>query len=652
MLEALDRGNLFLVPLDDRRQWYRYHQLFADVLRAHLLDEQPEQVPELHRRASEWYEQNGERSEAIRHALAGGDLERAADLVELAIPATEPGPTGGHAARLARGAARRAAPGAAGAEQRLCRVAPRQGRGRGRRGAPAGRRAVARRRRTRPRSTRSRLDGRGRRGGVPPPAGLDRRAPGRPGPDPRRRGRHHGPCPAGARPRRRGRPPRAGVAGPRSWPSPTGRPGISRPRVAGTPPAWRAWRRPGTSRTSSGARSPWPTSGSRRVACARRCASYERGLALATGQGGPVLRGAADMHVGISALLRERDDLEGARSTCCEAEELGEENGLPQNRYRSRVAMAAIRQAEGDLDGALELLAEAERLYVERLLPGCAPGRGPEGTRVDRPGEAVGGLGLGARARPVGGRRARATSTSSSTSRSPGCSWPEGDATVPTRHDRAATELLARLLAAAEDGERNGSVIEILVLQALAHQARGDVAGALTRWSARSRWPSRRATSASSSTKGQPMAALLKLAAKQRDRLGAMSRRLLAAAVTAEGPSAGRAAADRAAQRTGARGPAPPRERPRRPGHRPRAHGVADHRADAHQEHLRQARREQPAGSRPPCRRARPALALAGPPAHSVGLRPPGLAPRSHVEARESAVAVVSTNHHPAHHVW
>ena len=72
MLEALDRDNLFLVPLDDRRQWYRYHHLFADVLRAHLADEQPDHVAELHRRASAWYEQNGERPEAIRHALAAG----------------------------------------------------------------------------------------------------------------------------------------------------------------------------------------------------------------------------------------------------------------------------------------------------------------------------------------------------------------------------------------------------------------------------------------------------------------------------------------------------------------------------------------------------------------------------------------------------
>ncbi len=86
-LAALERGNLFLVPLDDRRRWYRYHQLFADVLQAHLRDEQPEQVPDLHRRASAWYEQNDEPSEAIRHALAAQDFGRAADLVELAIPA-------------------------------------------------------------------------------------------------------------------------------------------------------------------------------------------------------------------------------------------------------------------------------------------------------------------------------------------------------------------------------------------------------------------------------------------------------------------------------------------------------------------------------------------------------------------------------------
>jgi len=73
-LVALERANLFLVPLDDRRRWVRYHHLFADVLRAHLTEEQPQDLPELHRRASLWYEQNSEPSEAIRHAIAGRDF--------------------------------------------------------------------------------------------------------------------------------------------------------------------------------------------------------------------------------------------------------------------------------------------------------------------------------------------------------------------------------------------------------------------------------------------------------------------------------------------------------------------------------------------------------------------------------------------------
>ncbi|HET8629477.1 MAG TPA: hypothetical protein VFL91_18835, partial [Thermomicrobiales bacterium] len=83
-LAALERANLFVVPLDDKRHWYRYHQLFADVLRAHLLDERPGRVPDLHRRASAWHERRDLPDEAIRHALAADDAERAADLVERA----------------------------------------------------------------------------------------------------------------------------------------------------------------------------------------------------------------------------------------------------------------------------------------------------------------------------------------------------------------------------------------------------------------------------------------------------------------------------------------------------------------------------------------------------------------------------------------
>ena len=129
MLAALDRGNLFLVPLDDRRRWYRYHHLFADVLQARLLDEQPGQVPDLHRRASAWYEQNGEpagghRPRAGRRGFrAGGGPDRAGD------PGHAHNQAGSYGARLAQGAPRRGGPGQANAQ--LCR----------RRGAADGRRA-------------------------------------------------------------------------------------------------------------------------------------------------------------------------------------------------------------------------------------------------------------------------------------------------------------------------------------------------------------------------------------------------------------------------------------------------------------------------------------------------------------------------------
>ena len=87
-LEQLEAANLFVVPLDGDRRWYRYHQLFAEFLRRQLDQAQPGLAPVLHRRASIWYEQNGLMAEAIGHALAARDLERAADLVEAAAKAT------------------------------------------------------------------------------------------------------------------------------------------------------------------------------------------------------------------------------------------------------------------------------------------------------------------------------------------------------------------------------------------------------------------------------------------------------------------------------------------------------------------------------------------------------------------------------------
>ncbi len=86
LLERLERDNLFMVPLDDERRWYRYHHLFADVLQAHALTKRPNQVADWHRRASEWFAQQGARADAIRHALAAKDFTQAACLIELIRP--------------------------------------------------------------------------------------------------------------------------------------------------------------------------------------------------------------------------------------------------------------------------------------------------------------------------------------------------------------------------------------------------------------------------------------------------------------------------------------------------------------------------------------------------------------------------------------
>lgn len=82
MLEQLQRTNLFLIPLDDERRWYRYHHLFADVLQNRLRYSTPDSLAALHLRASDWYETAGLLDEAMHHALAAPDLTRAALIVE------------------------------------------------------------------------------------------------------------------------------------------------------------------------------------------------------------------------------------------------------------------------------------------------------------------------------------------------------------------------------------------------------------------------------------------------------------------------------------------------------------------------------------------------------------------------------------------
>jgi LuxR family maltose regulon positive regulatory protein len=88
VLRQLDGAHLFLVPLDDQREWYRYHRLFADFLRSHLRQDMPDLVADLHRRAAEWFQNKGLTAEAVGHALSAADFERAADLIEAVIETT------------------------------------------------------------------------------------------------------------------------------------------------------------------------------------------------------------------------------------------------------------------------------------------------------------------------------------------------------------------------------------------------------------------------------------------------------------------------------------------------------------------------------------------------------------------------------------
>ena len=206
--------------------------------------------------------------------------------------------------------------------------------------------------------------------------------------------------------------------------------------------------------------------------------TYEQALQQASAPGGIVLRGTADMYVGMSELHREGDDLHAATQQLLTSEALGEHTGLPQNPCRWCVAMARIREAQGALDGSRDLLDEAERLYIGDFFPNVRPvpaSKARVWVAQGRLGEALGwaheqGLSVDDDLRYLREFEhvtlARALLAQYESKRSEG-----------SIHQ--AIGLLQRLLRAAEEGDRTASVIEILVLQALAHQTRGDIPGAL-----------------------------------------------------------------------------------------------------------------------------------------------------------------------------
>ena len=81
-LEKLEHANLFIVPLDDERCWYRYHHLFAELLQQRVIQKHPDQLLTLHLKASDWFEENGLMDEAVDHAFQTGEIDHAVNLIE------------------------------------------------------------------------------------------------------------------------------------------------------------------------------------------------------------------------------------------------------------------------------------------------------------------------------------------------------------------------------------------------------------------------------------------------------------------------------------------------------------------------------------------------------------------------------------------
>jgi LuxR family transcriptional regulator, maltose regulon positive regulatory protein len=475
MLQQLERGNLFLVPLDDQRRWYRYHHLFADVLQARLLDEQPELVPQLHDRASRWYADNDDAAEAIRHAMSGGDVQRAADLVELSLPAVrrdrqepllrrwlEAIPEDVLRMRpvlcVAYAGSRLATAEVAGVDARLA-DAERwvEAMASAADGRPDGMVAVNEQElRWLPTWTAV------YRSGLALALG------------------DHGSTVVHARRALRLRHEEdlvalgAGTAliGLASWAQ-----GDLETTHGSYVACLDTFERAGHVADVMGIAI---TVGDIDVAWGRlgeALHTYQDAIRLADTLDDPP-RGIADMYVGMSAIHHARGNLAAARADLQRSKELGEHKGLPQNRYRWRVVMARVHEAEGDLDTALDLLDEADRFYVGDFSPRVRPIPAVM-ARVRIKQGRLGDVREWARREGVSARDelsylreyehvtlARAL-------------------VAEFRADRSRTalddadDLLHRLLEAAEAGGRHSTVIEILVLQALSRQCRGDTAGAL-----------------------------------------------------------------------------------------------------------------------------------------------------------------------------
>jgi LuxR family transcriptional regulator, maltose regulon positive regulatory protein len=479
MLEALERGNLFVIPLDDQRQWYRYHHLFAEVLQAHLREAQPDRVSTLHRRASEWYEQNGLRSDAIRHALAAKNFEGAAGLIELAWPTVEDGSLSTKwlgwvkaipdvlirarpvlsvwyaYALLVSGEMEAAEARLTDAERWLEPADNMNERPKN----PAAEMVVVDEEQFR---------------SLPATIAL---------------GRAYHAQALGDMP---------------------GAMTYARRALDLTPEAnhlkrgqatallgltyWASGDLEAADRTFAGYTMMLRTAGNildaisttyvladirMALGCLHEAVStLEQLLQFVVDQGEPMPPDTAGLYRGLGELYRERGDLEAAAQHLQRSKELGEKAELPGWRYRWCTAQARLNETQGNLDGALALLDEAERLYIRTPLPDFCPISAMKARiwvaqgRLTKALEWVREQGLSVDDVPSYLREFEHVTLARVL-----IARYKSDRGTGSIHETIG--LLERLLQAAEEGGRMGSVIEILALLALAHAAQGDIPPAL-----------------------------------------------------------------------------------------------------------------------------------------------------------------------------
>ncbi len=481
MLEYLERANLFLAPLDDERRWYRYHHLFADVLRAHRQKDHPEAAPLLHRRASAWYEAQEMPGDAIHHALAAGDADRAAGLLEVVWPAMR---------RQRQEAIYFAWVDALPDE--VIRLRPVLSvdyawalLDRGRYDAVEARLQDAER-------WLSAADGAQRLEGMIVVDEMQYRSLAASIANARAyRAQAQGDVVGTARYAQEAlallpaddsyeRGTTAALLGLAYW-------------ATGELEAAHAAFAAGLASLQQGGGAVIFVGGAVILAHMRMAqgrlhaaaAIYAQALRLALGgaegagtvhtaQGERVLQGTAELYLGLGELALEQGDLAAARTHLQQGRALGEQASLPGYEYMWCAAEARLKWATGDADSALALLDEAERLYYRSPIPNVQPidaqrarvwaaqGRLADAQRWAR----TRGLAV---ADELSYLREYEHITLARVLLAQAAL--EGDA----QPRQAALGLLARLLAAAEAGERAGSVIEILVLQALASEAQGDL---------------------------------------------------------------------------------------------------------------------------------------------------------------------------------